>query len=265
MNHENNQNPLQLSGFNNLTKCLSFNIYDFCVAKTEKERQSYVKFVNENYNAEKISNTLRGICDIIEANILNESAQDYDPWGSSAMILMSDIKGGGVDGNTKCSDTPTSSGVKMHLDKSHICSHTYPDFHQDGQISSIRVDIDIATCGEISPLKALNYLFSCFASDVVIVDYVVRGFTRDHKGQRIYIDHPMRSIQDYIKDSIVEDYHCVDLALQTENIWQTKMLRTSLDKKSYFMDPSIYSDEQIDQFISLVNKDMRGILHMWPS
>ena len=62
-------------------------------------------------------------------------------------MLMSDIKGSGVD------DT-ASPDVKMHLDKSHICAHTYPDFQDKGQICSFRIDIDIATCGEISPKRS---------------------------------------------------------------------------------------------------------------
>ena len=93
---------------------------------------------------------------------------------------MSDIKGSGVEAES-------SADVKMHLDKSHICAHTYPDFQDKGQICSFRIDIDIATCGEISPLNALNFMLEAFESDVVVCDYVVRGYTRDENGKRIYI------------------------------------------------------------------------------
>src|SRR5262249_28789580 len=115
--------------------------------------------------------------------------------------------------------------VKMHLDKSHVCAHTYPDFHGGGTICSFRIDLEISTCGEISPLNALNYMFEKFDSDVVVIDYVVRGFTRDAVGRRVFMDHQVRSIQEYIDPGILKDYHCVDLALQSDNIWQTKMLR----------------------------------------
>ena len=36
--------------------------------------------------------------------------------------------------------------------------HTYPESHPDNGISTFRADIDVSTCGRISPLKALNYL-----------------------------------------------------------------------------------------------------------
>jgi S-adenosylmethionine decarboxylase len=43
-----------------------------------------------------------------------------------------------------------------HLDKSHLTVHTYPEFHPELDISTFRVDIELATCGKVSPLSALN-------------------------------------------------------------------------------------------------------------
>jgi len=251
-----NETNVKLQGFNNLTKCLSFNLYDFCAARNESERESYIKYISEKFSAKKISDVLRGICDIIEANVLAVSDQDYDPWGASSLLLMSDIKGGGgaAPGGT----------TAMHLDKSHICAHTYPDITSGGSICSFRADIDIATCGEISPLKALNYMFDSFDSDVVVADYVVRGYTRDEFGKRVYMDHRMNSIQDFIKRDVLENYHCIDLALQSENIWQTKMLRTNQDYQEYFRDKIDPNDPEVLAHMDKINREMRGVLHMWP-
>jgi S-adenosylmethionine decarboxylase len=247
------QDKLRLDGFNNLTKALSFNLYDFCAGRDEAERRAYTRYIAEKFNAGRITSVLRGICDIIQAQVIGISEQDYDPWGASSMVLMSDIKGGG----------PTSA-ARMHLDKSHICAHTYPDFANAGTICSFRIDIDIATCGEISPLTALNYMFDHFESDVVVIDYVVRGFTRDTAGKRIYIDHDMRSVQDFIDPKILADYHCVDLALQSENIWQTKMLRTNLNESTYFLGDVDTKLPENQEFLNAIKREMRGIVHMWP-
>jgi S-adenosylmethionine decarboxylase len=249
-----NESTVKLSGFNNLTKCLSFNLYDFCAARNDHERDSYVKYISEKFSADKISKILKGVCNIIEANVLAVSDQNYDPWGASSLLLMSDIKGGVGPLGAKA----------MHLDKSHICAHTYPDFSEGNEICSFRADIDIATCGEISPLKALNYMFECFDADVVVIDYVVRGYTRDEKGRRIYMDHRMQSIQDFIREDVLKNYHCIDLALQSENIWQTKMLRVNQDVQEYFLDPVDASSENIIKHMELMNREMRGVLHMWP-
>lgn len=244
--------PIKLAGFNNLTKALSFNLYDFCIARDKAEQEAYVRYIHERFSAEKITHILKGICNIIEADVLSISDQDYDPWGASSLVLMSDLKGSGV-GN-----------VKMHLDKSHICAHTYPDFRSDGDVCSFRVDIDIATCGEISPLNALNYMFDAFESDVVVVDYVVRGYTRDTEGRRIYMDHELGSIQDFIDPKIVKDYHCVDLALQSENIWQTKMLRTNMHESEYFLNDVDLNHPDTKRYIDKIKNEMRGVVYMWP-
>ena len=37
---------LKLYGFNNLTKALSFNIYDVCYAKTPREQKDYIASVS---------------------------------------------------------------------------------------------------------------------------------------------------------------------------------------------------------------------------
>lgn len=251
-----NDTPIKLAGFNNLTKALSFNLYDFCVARDERERKAYVNYISNKFSAPKITSILKGICEIIEARVLAVSDQDYEPWGASSLVLMSDLKF--KDNDRLCSSTA------MHLDKSHICAHTYPDFHENGEICSLRVDIDIATCGGISPLRALNYMFKAFASDVVVIDYVVRGFTRDQTGRRIYMDHFVRSIQDYIDPKIVQDYYCIDLALQSENIWQTKMFRTRINEQEYFLDPVNTADPQIRRILETIKREMRGVLHMWP-
>lgn len=248
------EGPIKLEGFNNLTKALSFNLYDFCVARNEAEREAYVKYIHERFSAKRVTEILTGICDIIEANVLAVSDQDYDPWGASSLVLMSDIKGSGV------------GDVKMHLDKSHICAHTYPDFRADGQVCSFRIDIDIATCGEISPLRALNYMFEACESDVVVIDYVVRGYTRDQNGRRVFMDHDLRSIQEFIDPKILKDYHCIDLALQSENIWQTKLMRTRMDEATYFIDKDNVdiNSPETRKYLDAVKNEMRGLVYQWP-
>jgi S-adenosylmethionine decarboxylase len=109
--------------------------------------------------------------------------------------------------------------VVAHLDKSHVTAHTYPEYHPDNGISTIRVDIDVSTCGRVSPLKALNYLIDSFDEDIVILDYRVRGFTRDVIGQKHYIDHEITSIQDYLSDKTKNQYQIIDVNVNQENIF----------------------------------------------
>jgi S-adenosylmethionine decarboxylase len=68
---------LRLQGFNNLTKTLSFNIYDICYARTEEERKRYIAYIDEAYNAERLTQILVDVANIIDAKILNIARQDY--------------------------------------------------------------------------------------------------------------------------------------------------------------------------------------------
>lgn len=49
------EKKLTLYGFNNLTKTLSFNIFDVCYAKSEREKQDYIKYIDEQYNSERLT------------------------------------------------------------------------------------------------------------------------------------------------------------------------------------------------------------------
>jgi len=111
-------NPkLKLHGFNNLTKSLSFNIYDICYARTKAENREYIEYIDEVYSAKRLSAILTEVADIIGAHILNVAKQDYDPQGASVTMLISE---GHHDGLA----TPKKASVVGHLDKSHITVHT---------------------------------------------------------------------------------------------------------------------------------------------
>ena len=81
---------LSLYGFNNLTKTLSFNIYDICYAKSEREQRDYIAYIDEQYNSERLTNILVDVTDMIGAHVLNISKQDYEPQGASVNVLIAE-------------------------------------------------------------------------------------------------------------------------------------------------------------------------------
>jgi S-adenosylmethionine decarboxylase len=224
---------LKLQGFNNLTKALSFNIYDVCYAVTEEQRERYIQYIDEAYNAERLTKILSDVSDIIGANILNVARQDYDPQGASVTILISEQPV--IDKRAAGKDL-VSEAMVAHLDKSHITVHTYPETHPHNGIATFRADIDVATCGVISPLKALNFLIDSFESDIVVMDYRVRGFTRDVRGNKHYIDHRINSIQDYLSKPIKNKYEMFDVNVYQENIFHTKMHVKEFDLDTYLFE-----------------------------
>lgn len=251
---------LQLHGFNNLTKSLSFNIYDICYAP-EKQQQAYIDYIDEAYNADRLTKILQDVAEIIGAQILNIAHQDYDPQGASVTMLIAEdevIPAGMLSE----SPGPLPETVLAHLDKSHITVHTYPESHPDNGISTFRADIDVSTCGQISPLKALNYLIHSFESDIVIMDYRVRGFTRDVSGHKHYIDHEINSIQNYIADDTKALYQMIDVNVYQENIFHTKMMLKETNLDNYLFEKEVVLTETDKQRIQRqLEKEMVEIFY----
>jgi S-adenosylmethionine decarboxylase len=223
---------LKLESFNNLTKTLSFNIYDLCYAKSVDAQKAYIEYIDEVYNSERLTQILTEVADIIGANILNIAKQDYDPEGASVTMLISEMP---IVPHVDDSETPgpLPDSVVAHLDKSHLTVHTYPETHPDNGISTFRVDIDVSTCGQISPLRALNFLIHSFESDIVIADYRVRGFTRDVKGKKHYIDHAINSIQNFVDKDTMKRYNAIDVNVYQENMFHTKMMLNEFKLDDY--------------------------------
>lgn len=229
---------LRLHGFNNLTKSLSFNIYDICYAKTAAQRREYIEYIDEAYNAERLTEIMTGVTGIIGANILNIAHQDYEPQGASVTMLIAEESVALGSSSNSPAPGPLPEAVVAHLDKSHITVHTYPESHPnpDNGISTFRADIDVSTCGRISPLRALNHLIHSFESDIVIIDYRVRGFTRDVKGKKHFIDHKIHSIQNFISKDTRERYQMVDVNVYHENLFHTKMAIKEFDLDNYLFE-----------------------------
>ena len=220
---------IKLHGFNNLTKTLSVNFYNIRYAHTLTDQQDYLRHIDEAYSSKHLQQVLCEVVDVIGADILNMSAHDYEPRGSSVACLIAEepvlpaavVSGLHADNQGKA--VPQSTVA--HLDKSHVTAHTYPESHPDDGISTIRVDMEISTCGEVSPLNALEYLIEVFNEDIVILDYRVRGFTRDTLGQKHYTDHAISSIQDFLPEKTKHRYQMSDMNVVQTNTFHTRMKR----------------------------------------
>ena len=221
---------LKLYGFNNLTKALSFNIYDVCYAKTPREQKDYIAYIDEQYNSDRLTGILTTLTDMIGAPVLNISQQDYEPQGASVTLLIAEGSMVPVAGETKVA----------HLDKSHVTVHTYPEYHPETCLATFRVDIDVATCGEITPLSTLDYLIGSFDSDIITMDYRVRGFTRAMDGKKLFMDHRVKSIQDYIAEETLRRYDVVDINVYEANLFHTKMMVKDIDLQNYLFKTDVY-------------------------
>ena len=243
------QAKLVLYGFNNLTKTLSYNIYDVCYAKTREERQAYVSYIDNQYNSDRLTNILMEVSSGINAKVLNISRQDYEPQGASVNFLIA---------NEELRLNDYEDEIFAHLDNSHITVHTFPEYHPDQTISTFRVDIEVATCGTISPLNTLDFLISSFDSDIMTIDYRVRGFTRDEAGKKYFIDHEIGSIQDYISEETLALYEATDVNVEQSNIFHTKMMIKELDLENYVFGQKVsdLSEEEQKSIMKQLQREM---------
>ena len=258
-----NNSKLKLHGFNNLTKSLSFNIYDVCYTGDTDTQRDYIRYIDEEYNAERLTSILEEVAGIIGANVLNVARQDYDPQGASVTMLISEEPVLPVGSVSKYEEPgPLPETLVGHLDKSHLTVHTYPESHPDHGISTFRADIDVSTCGVISPLTALNYLIHSFDSEIVTIDYRVRGFTRDVRGNKHFIDHEINSVQNFLSDDTRDRYQMVDVNVYQENIFHTKMMLKELDLNHHvFGDLEQFNEEERAEVLENLRHEMQEIFY----
>ncbi|HKL86795.1 MAG TPA: adenosylmethionine decarboxylase [Treponemataceae bacterium] len=243
---------IRLEGFNNLTKSLSFNIYDLCYAQSEKSQLEYLEYIDKEYDSCRLQKIIEDVTRIIDAKLVHVSTQDYDPRGASVVALVNE-------------DHPVmqakESLVVGHLDKSHITAHTYPEFDPRTGLATFRVDLDVSTCGMISPLRALHHLIASFDSDIVLIDYRVRGFTRDTRGKKVFIDHDINSIQDYIDKDVLDDYLAYDINILSDTIFHTKMRKKDVDLDNYLFGDEIKDMSVVERSVvkKLLEKEIQEI------
>ncbi len=99
-------------------------------------------------------------------------------------------------------------------------------------------------------------------SDIVTVDYRVRGFTSDVNGLKHFIDHNINSIQNFMSEDMKAMYDMVDVNVYQENIFHTKMLLKESDLKHYLFNTRTedLSPAEHKRITDLLWKEMRGDL-----
>jgi S-adenosylmethionine decarboxylase len=90
------------------------------------------------------------------------------------------------------------------------------------------------------------------------MDYKVRGFTRTVEGDKLYIDHDINSVQNYIDEAILRKYNAIDINVYQANIFHTKMLIKEIDLSNYLFDTDVkgLSPEEVIQITESLRREM---------
>jgi S-adenosylmethionine decarboxylase len=62
----------------------------YLLCQNRRRGDGYIAYIDELYNANRLTEILSETCSIIGANILNIARQDYEPQGASVTILVSE-------------------------------------------------------------------------------------------------------------------------------------------------------------------------------
>jgi len=207
--------PIQLHGFNNLTKSLSFGLYQVTLATNDTALAAYQEHIAHEHAIGRMQALLQTICEQIGASVLALTSQAYQPQGASLTMMICE---GPLDPRT-----PPPELLLAHLDKSHICIHTYPELQPQDGVHVFRSDLEVSTCGEISPLACLPTVLQHFDADVIAIDYRVRGFNRGCDGQRQWLDHPFAGIVDAIDPAVRLPYDYREFNLPDDRSWSCRL------------------------------------------
>ena len=83
-------------------------------------------------------------------------------------------------------------------------------------------------------------MIDSFESDIITIDYKIRGFTRDISGKKFFTDHNITSIQDYIDPDKLKIYDAIDVNVYQSNIFHTKMLIKEIELQNYLFNRDVY-------------------------
>ena len=225
---------LRLQGFNNLTKTLSFNLYDICYASTPGAagtlhrlyRRGLQRRTADPDSDYRLQNHRRQYPEHRPAGLRAEGRQCHHADFRGADRVGPHLQHRITRSVAGCGGLPPGQ-------EPHHGPHLPGKPSRHNGISTFRADIDVLTCGRISPLKALNYLIHSFESDIVIMDYRVRGFTRDVTGKKHFIDHPINSIQNFLSKDTRDRYQMIDVNVYQEHVFHTKMILKDFELNNY--------------------------------
>ncbi|MCW8833721.1 MAG: adenosylmethionine decarboxylase [Colwellia sp.] len=252
-------NKIALYGFNNLTKSLSFSLYKLHSLAGNNSAENYQAHIAKHFCANKLSRLLSDICHAIGGNILNVASQDYQPQGASVTLMISEEAAPEPLPNN--SSRMSNDCLVAHLDKSHLCIHTYPEEAPQHGIAVFRADIELSTCGVISPLKVINYVIEAFNADVIDIDYRVRGMTRTTHGKMLFNDGKMANISEFISSNLSADFDIVESNLLAQNIFHAKLAKKRVLLTNYLFndDESSLTTEQQVEITAQLHKTLQQL------
>ncbi len=203
---------LKLYKFNNLNKNINICLYNIYYINNIIEFKKYNQYINNILNSKKIIKILNKICKSINCKIIYINKKKYCN-GINIYILIND------NINNKIT-------ISYNINYIYFNIYTY----NYNNIYFFKIDINIYTCSIKNPLKSINYIINKFKSNIIVIDYKIRGYNLDINNKKIFLDHKINSIQNFISKNIKKKYDIIDINIYQENIFYTKMISKYIKK-----------------------------------
>lgn len=195
-------------------------------------------FINSRYTLKFYESVIQDVVSDIEATILSTSCKEFLPYGLSVGCLLSDPK------------EPLIKTYVAHLDKSHIAIHTYPDINRMNGLCSYRTDIEISTCGSITPIHSMKSLIHKLDPDVMIMDYMIRGFTRNEKGDKLFCNEENFD-ENTILSHIPLQQYTHDVKKNQKGTYHLRFMKKEIQKENRRIGLVPVDEEQIVRWLFL--------------
>ena len=134
----------------------------FYATFADGEQPSHLACFDRETQLPRLESLLQTVAQHIGATAVAQSSFAFAPSGGSALLLAEPVQ------------SDASRTANLHLRESHACVHSYPAWQEQSRGWS-RLDFSIATCGGLSPLRALSFLLTQLSWDVVEISYCRRG------------------------------------------------------------------------------------------
>ena len=218
----------------NLSHTLIVNTYEGFYYKEKASMQAALEDLSNSYNACKLLILARNSSDVIDAQILNESVHEFEPFGDSASLLIE-------------SDLTLYNNSVLHLKESHITFHTYiEDILENFLI--VRFELHISSCSNADVFNVLPFIVNLeekhsdsdrLSPHIVHIDYIKRGARYNETSEKILIEN--HTLDKNIYDNKYENLY-YNIYSQTSFLTQHYGL---VAQKNYFSDLLKYKHENL--------------------
>ncbi len=199
------------------TESLTLNFFQVTYLRDLKGQKYYLDFLNKNYSLNFFEKILTQITKQINVQIIKKSDYRFEPFGTSFSFLIAEKE-------------INLEQQLFHLDKSHVGVHTYYFFNAKKSLVTLRTEFDLASCGEISPLKIIPFLLKKINHQIVLVDFKARGGDFSKKKYTNFI------LQNNFPKNFQQDYFLQEKSLPLAKIYFLKAKKKNLfAKKNYFL------------------------------